>query len=738
MLKRTAVPFTAFVLALFILFYIAVQAGAEDPPARKRLVSRQRVTLDLVDVELATFAKFVSESTGKNLIFDDRLKGKITIMAPSGLNKKQVFDLFASVLQLKGFTLVPSGVNAYKIIPSAEARQQNLPMKKALNEQYVVRLIPLKFISPDDAVKFFTPMVSRDGYISSFNQGNFLLVIDTGLNIEKIMDILDVIDVAPPKETGSELVMLKYASADNVARILNESLPPVVGRPAVSKAIPDPRLNAVILLGPKSDKDSMKRLIGLLDVPAAEVQGGINVYFLKHASAVDLAETLRGLITGQAAQAGQQARPGFPAAQPAAAGGATISGGKMTITPDKATNSLVIAASQSDYENLVRVIKKLDRERGQVFVQAMIVEASVNRLRQLGTNFRTAIKSGGAPILIGGVGTINQNSFLNIISGLSGLTLGGVGNLFNVTVNVPTIDPTTGNVTGTSQQIMTVPGYAALFSLSQFRDAVNVLSTPQILTSDNQEAEVVVGENVPFISGNISQLAAATTVASTVERKDVGIKLKITPHITVGDQVRLDIYQEISAIEQPPTGTNATQILTQVGPSTTIRSTKTSVSVNNGDTIVISGLISERDETSTTKVPILGDIPILGYLFKTTSVQRQKTNLLVFISPTIIKNREDIKRISEDKKQEFESKKPTLPYKAGELIIKFKDGVSENQAEGVIARGDAQVIRRLKDRLYLIRLKPGEQTKDSVGRFQAFPQVKYVEPNYIIKLDGSE
>nr|MDA8086809.1 hypothetical protein [Nitrospiraceae bacterium] len=259
----------------------------------------KKITLNFVDVDLATFTKFVSDTTGRNFVFDDRLKGKVTVITPSGLSREQTFKLFTSVLNLKGFTLQPIGANAYKIIPVTEARQMGLPvMTTQVNENYMVRLIPLQYISAQEAVRFLSPVVSRDGYIASFDQGNYLLVIDTALNIDKIMGILDVIDKAPIAQR-SEIVFLKHASAQDVARILNEGLPKKT--PAgPAHAIADARLNGVILIGDKAEKEAMKRLIAMLDVPSKMVLSGIHVYFLEHANAEDLAKTLQGLVGQQA------------------------------------------------------------------------------------------------------------------------------------------------------------------------------------------------------------------------------------------------------------------------------------------------------------------------------------------------------------------------------------------------------------------------------------------------------
>ncbi|MDA8086219.1 MAG: type II secretion system secretin GspD [Nitrospiraceae bacterium] len=693
MLRKTALV----TLIVLILYARAWAAG--------------KITMDFVDVELSTFAKFVSDTTGKNFVFDDRLKGKVTVITPAGLNKDATFKLFTSVLNLKGFTLQPTGANVYKIIPVSDARQNGLPaMTTHVNDNYMVRLIPLKYISPSNAVRFLSPVVSRDGYIAAFDQGNYLLVIDTGLNISKIMGILDVIDQAPIAQQ-SEVVFLKSSSAEDVARILNESIPKKVPS-GPDHAIADPRLNAVILIGDQVEKETMKRLISLLDVPSKLVLSGIHVYFLEHADATELAKTLQGLV-------------GAKTAGPPGIRQQTEAGQKISITPDKGTNALVISASQADYQGLLPVIKKLDRARSQVYVQAMIVEASLSDLLTLNAQWRGTVTKGGQPLFIGGVGTIDSTAIQNIVSGLSGVSVGGLGNILNI--------PVTTTVNGVIQtSTLSIPGFAALFNLSQFRDAVHVLSTPQIYTSDNQEAEILVGQNVPFpVSSQTTTGAVATGgVISSVERQDVGIKLKITPHITEGDVVKLDIYQEISSEVSPSvSGTNLVNLLSTVGPTLDKRSTKTSVFVNDGQTIVIGGLMSENDEDTVTKVPLLGDIPILGNLFKYRTVNKQKTNLLVFISPTVIRTPDDIGKVTRDKTEEFGKK--THTYIEGELLVKFRDGVTDEEARRILGRKGIEVVVANAN-LYLVQFGPERNVMEVAKELRKMPEVLSAKPNYSV------
>lgn len=691
-----------------------------------------RVTFNFVDVDLATITKFISDITKKNFIFDERVKGKITIIAPSKLDVDEAYNLFTSVLELKGFTVVPSGVDAYKIIPSSEARQKGVEIsrdKQPVNESYIARLIMLKNISSDDALKFLQPIVSKDGYASAFGPGNLLLVIDSGLNMEKILSIVDSID-QPSMREGPEIVFLKHSSADAVAKILNEGMSRKLrGMPQQTaaeemKAVADQRLNAVILFGDRGVRESTKSLIELIDVPSPEAQGRINVYFLENADATDLAKVLEGIIRG--AQPQRQAAPGAVPVTPFEAAGG------ITITADKASNALIIVASPSDYQNLYQVIKQLDKRRRQVYVEAMIVEASMDKLRDLGVKWRATATKGGSPVVIGGFGTIDTAAIQGIIQGLEGATLGGLGNFLNIPITTIGSDGTPSTTT------LKVPGFAALFSLDEFRDVVNVLSTPQILTSDNKEAEILVGENVPFITQSQTSVATSVTTSGTaipgilnsIQRQDVGIILRITPQITEGDHVKLDIYQEISSVK------NQSDTLTvSVGPTITKRSTKTAVVVKDSQTVVIGGLIQEKDEEITTKMPILGDIPVLGWLFKQKSTAKNKTNLLVFLTPSVVKEPARLAQITRDKEKEFGVSEKR--FAEGELLIKFKEGVTDEAAREIISGKGASVIKLMEGiKVYHIRLQRGQDVEDALKEFSKIPEVQYSEPNYIIKLQN--
>ena len=677
----------------------------------------EKVTFNFVDIDLPVITKFVSEITKKNFIFDERVKGKITIIAPSKISVADAFNLFTSVLELKGFTIVPSSVDAYKIVPSSEAKQRGLDIsrdKKPVNESYMARLIPLKDISSGDALKFIQPMVSKDGYVSAFGPGNLLLVVDSGLNMEKILSTIKIID-RPYLSEAPEIVHLKYATADVMVKIINGGMSKtprgegMLSPVEETKAIADQRLNAVILFGDKSARAAMKSIISLLDISAPNAQGMLNIYFLEHADATELSKVLDSLIKG-----GQAQKPSTPA------GGAFEAVGGIIITADKSSNALLIVASPSDYQNLSQIIKQLDKQKKQVFVEAMIAEVSMNKLFELGSKWRATMRVDGEPVVIGGVGQVDQTTIGSILTGLSGLTLGGLSNYFTI--------PQTFVPGATSD--MKVPGLAALFSLSDFKGAVNVLSSPQILTSDNKEAEILVGENVPFISKRERDTTTTGTVLTSIERKDVGITLRITPQINEGDFVKLDIFQEISALVQG----ESENIITSVGPTTTKRSTKTSVVVKDRQTVVIGGLMEDRAEETITKVPLLGDIPLIGWLFKFKSLKKSKINLLVFLTPHIIKESDYLSQLSKSKMTDFAVR--GKQYVSGELIVIFKEDVPAEEVQSIINKQGGTILKTMGGMGYHLRLKKGQDVEDAVKKFSAMPQVKKAEPNYDTNLTG--
>jgi general secretion pathway protein D len=598
--------------------------------AAPNLVFAKGVVLNFTDVDIATMVKFISDLTGKNFIMDDRVKGKISVFSPAKLSNEEAYNVFTSVLELKGFTVVPAG-KVLKIVPTASAKQLGMRVfsdgeKGVVNDSYQARVIPLAHVAPQDAVTFLQPLVSKDGQISAFGAANMILVVDSALNMQKILGILKYIDTDQARE-GAELIFLKNASAETAATLVRDWLsgktsaakPGQTAAPSAGPSvIADTRLNALIIFGNDRDKADVRKLVSLIDVVPPTASSKVNVYYLENAEAAEVAKVLDGLVKGSTAAA-----PSAPGAA-AAPMQSLFEGGKVSITPDKATNSLVILASPNDYQNLLSVIQKLDRRSRQVFVQAMIAEVSINKAKALGVQWGFL---GFGATSNGSVATAASfdpfNTFAAFGSTLSALTAAGV--------------TTTGVLGGAAN-------FPVVLQALQTNGALNVLSTPNVMTSDNKEAEIFVGENVPFLSG--TNLTSTGLSQQSIERKDTGIILKIKPQISEGEYIKLDIYQEISAVKDFGTATNPNL-------GTTKRSAKTSVVVKNTDTVVIGGLIQDSDQVTESKIPLLGDIPGLGWLFKSKSTTREKTNLLIMLTPRIIKDAFDMAEVSKNQRNNF-------------------------------------------------------------------------------------
>ena len=625
---------------------------ATPPPAPPPVY----LSMDFTDVDLPVLIKFISEQTKKNFIFDERVQGKITIISPRRVSLDEAYNVFLSVLQVKGFATVEQE-DTIKIIPIGTARQESMPMEtegsREPGARIITRLIPLQYVEVSEIVNLLTPIISKDGLLTSFPASNTLIIIDSRANIDRIVRILAEID---REGTGNTLhvVPLKNASVMEIAKTLDAlyqetATPQVVGRgvrgirPArargtAPKFIPDTRTNILLILAGKDTIEDILDLIAKLDIPTPENTGKINVYYLENADAEEISKVLANLTAK---------RPG--AAAPAPGQPATIRGvitaeleGGVKITADKATNSLIIIASLNDYQTLLDVIKKLDIRRRQVYVEALIMEISLDNARDLGVEFRGAAETRNNGAVLGGTNfnfAGNLNELLASLATGNPLLFSGTGFIAaGIAGNVKLPDGTE------------IPAITAVLRAAQTRDNVNILSSPHLLTLDNREAEIIIAENVPFITSQSRDTTNLANVINTVERKDVGIILRLTPRINESDFVSLQIYQESSAIK----GGESVLATSSVGPTTTKRSAKTSVLVKNGDTVVLGGMMQETVNNSESKIPLLGDIPLLGHLFKFSSVSRKKTNLLIFLTPHIIKTPEEMGRLTNDHQRKMD------------------------------------------------------------------------------------
>ena len=634
---------TLTLLALLICLFVGpflIEANAATP-------SEDRISLDIKDIELTELIKTISELTGKNFLFDEKVKGKVTIITPEVMTLDEIYQLFLTVLNVKGYALIPSG-KVNKIVSVKNARQENLPLRYSSSgsatEQFITRLVRLDYLDVDTVAKsVLAPLMPATGNIIAYPKTNTLIMTESAATIERLVKILKQLD--KPDLSGDLVAFqLKYADAKEVAAICIEVLAEKtvstrnskkgnvsVSAGTTSKVIPYSRTNSLIVLADHESLEKIKSLLPLLDRETEEEKSNINIYSLENADATTLAETLNQILTGIKAEIKTQAKGATDSKTP-------LSSAPVTITADKPTNSLVINAQYADYNVIKKIIKGLDVKRKQVYVEALILEVSMAATKALGASLSGAVDLGSDSLAFGtsnlNTGAANLGSLADSGTGVPSLlsqTIDGIllGGLFN---------PIT--VTGLDGNLVTVPAISALIDLSEKNADVNILSAPRLLTSDNKEATIIVGSNVPIITERLTDTSSLSQSVS-VERKDVALTLRFTPQIIEDNLVKLDIFQEITDLASTSVGN-----VDQVGPTLTKRQIQNTVLAQSRRTVVLGGLIGTTSQATVSKVPLLGNLPGLGWLFKHTSVTEQKTNLLIFITPTIINNPEDLLAIT--------------------------------------------------------------------------------------------
>jgi general secretion pathway protein D len=619
--------------------------GMEIQMPKTPLPEDALITMDFQEADLNVVIKFMGELTGKNFLVNEGVRGKVTIISPKKITVREAYKIFESVLEMNGYTAVP-GDDAIKIIPSAVARQSGLEIREGKEakdvtpeDRMITQVIPLEYASADEVRNLFASSVSKEGMIISYKPTNHLIITDRASNIHRLLLIIEQIDVKIVEEKIT-VFPLEYASAKTLADKLSQLMAgdqrqPVPGRPPapvavqrVVKIIPEERTNTLIVLASEQDTQEVRKLISQLDTEAPKGKSQLHVRYLEHARAEELAKVLNAIVTGKAKVAAPPGRPPQAGAQPEEA----------SITADKATNSLVITASPQEFKELEEVIVKLDMIRSQVLVEALIAEVSLEKSLQIGVDWR--IMDQPAEGSVRGFGGSDFGQISGVQTGTLPSSTGDTGLLLGVAKGFITI----GGVQ--------VPNIGMLVRAFQKDTDANVLSTPHILTLDNEKAKIIVADNVPLLKSDLTTpLATATTTVSNVaisrtfEYKDIGIQLEITPHISKGSMVRLEISTEVSnilAIDPANPGFVTTRK----------RQATTTVAVDNGQIIVIGGLIRDESSDTTKKVPCVGNVPVLGWLFKNFAGTNTKTNLLIFISPQIIRTAEDLEKATAKKKKE--------------------------------------------------------------------------------------
>lgn len=628
-------------------------------PAKKEVrASGDKVSLDFKDIELADLITTVSELTGKNFLYDETVKGKATIISPAPMSLDEAYKLFLTVLNVKGFTVVPSG-KVYKVVSLSTAKENNLPLatgerKDYSGDQFVTRLVPLSHIDATLlATTVLAPLVPKTSNVVAYAPSNTLIITDSSANIDRLLKIINELDI-PSGLDALEVIPLQFASADEVAQVATQVLSQVIasprrgrsaaipqaGTPQMSKVIPFARTNALVVMATAEDLETVKRLVADLDSRPSRERSNINVYYLENADAETLAKTLNEILTGIKAQTQGRVPGRTQQSAPVPNGGAPLSTEPVSITADKPTNSLIINATPEDFNTIKGIISQLDIKRKQVFVEALILELSMDATQKLGASLQGAVNIGSDSLVFGssnlntGPATLGSLSSVNGVPTLLGQTIEGIllGGLFN---------PIT--VKGLDGKDTTVPALSALIDLSKKDSDINILSAPRLLTSDNEEAEIIVGSNVPIITQRLTDTGGSAGLAQSVsvERKDVALTLRFTPQVTEGNLVRLNVFQEITDLAATSVGN-----VNEVGPTLTKRLVRNTVLAENGRTVVLGGLIGTNQQKSITKTPLLGDIPGLGWLFKRSSTTEKKTNLLIFITPKIIKDAQDLATVT--------------------------------------------------------------------------------------------
>lgn len=634
-----------FCSVLMLLAYClgGVTASVAAPPARPTgeaaavSAGGRYVTIDFDNVDIRLFIKYISELTGKNFVVDSGVKGMVTIISPTKISVQEAYKVFESVLEVHGFATVTSG-SIVKIVPAVAARSKNIETllkdDATMSEDKVVtQLIPLTYADPDEVKKLFTPLVSKNSVLASYAPTGMLIVTDMLSNIKRLLEITKEIDVLVVDEE-IHFIVLKHASATTVATALGQVFQtsaragrkPVAGAPGSAiKIVPDERTNALVVLATSDDAERIREVADKLDQELPRGEGDIHVYYLQNANAEDMAKVL-STLPGKKKSAAAGAKGEAPAVS-----------ADVQIVADKATNSMIITAKRTDYLVLEDVIKKLDIPRKMVYIEALVMEVNVDKEFKLGAQWRGGgLKDGKA--IVGGFSGGSGDSAFSAIDGVltgalpSGISLGVLGK-------------------GITVDGVTFGSLGALLDAYKDDSGVNIISTPQILTTDNEEAEIKVAENVPYLTRQ--QTAGTTTNEyNTYEYKDVGVTLKITPQINQEGVVRLNLFQEVIKVKGD---------LASLQPTTYKRSAKTTVLVEDQSTVVIGGLIGEDVTEGTFKVPLLGDIPVLGWLFKSHSESSKKTNLFIFITPRIIRNPADASAVYREKRAAWRRSRMGLP-----------------------------------------------------------------------------
>ncbi|HGH3560186.1 TPA: type II secretion system secretin GspD [Acinetobacter baumannii] len=627
--------------------------------------------INLRDADLTAFINEVADITGKNFAVDPRVRGNVTVISNKPLNKDEVYDLFLGVLNVNGVVAIPSG-NTIKLVPDSNVKNSGIPYdsrNRVRGDQIVTRVIWLENTNPNDLIPALRPLMPQFAHMAAIAGTNALIVSDRAANIYQLENIIRNLDGTGQNDI--EAITLQSSQAEEIITQLEAMSATGASKDfsgARIRIIADNRTNRILIKGDPQTRKRIRHMIEMLDVPSADRLGGLKVFRLKYASAKNLSEILQGLVTGQTVSSSNNSNNSSNSSNPINSlignnqnSGSNTSGSSGTsistpainlngnsnssnqnnitsfnqngvsIIADNAQNSLVVKADPQLMREIESAIQQLDVRRQQVLIEAAIIEVSGKDADQLGVQWALGDINSG-------IGLIN---FTNAGSSLASLAAGyltggaaGLGSAIGAGSSIALGKYKEG--ADGSRQL-----YGALIQALKENTASNLLSTPSIVTMDNEEAYIVVGQNVPFVTGSVTTNSTGINPYTTVERKDVGVTLKVIPHIGENGTVRLEIEQEVSNV-QASKGQAADLI-------TNKRAIKTAVLAEHGQTVVLGGLVSDDVEFNRQGIPGLSSIPYLGRLFRSDTRSNTKRNLLVFIHPTIVGDANDVRRLSQQR-----------------------------------------------------------------------------------------
>ncbi len=597
--------------------------------------AKDQITLNFSNTDINAVINAVAKLTDKNFIVDPRVKGKVTVITHQPLSKDEVYQVFLSILKVHGYAAIP-GKSVTKIVPEIYAKQDSIPTVRHARfsdgDGIVTEVIHIKNVNAAQLVPILRPLVPQRGHLAAYPGSNVIIISDSAANIARLALIIKRIDM--PVHAGIEVITLKYATASDVVRMINQLDRSNPRNKSNVSVVADDRTNSILLGGAPGTRLRLRAIISHLDIPV-DIGGNSHVIYLHYAKAKDLVSVL----TGVSKSLGRSRGKGKQLASRQA---------NVSIQADEGSNALVINAPPSVYRSLRHVINKLDIKRAQIIVESVIAELSYQKASEFGVQWAADGSSGGKRS--GPIGLVNFSAGPGLLS-LAGASLASPPSLDGMTLGL-------GNYNNGKLSL------GVLIRALAGDASTNILSTPTLVTMDNQEAEIVVGQNIPFLTGSYTSTGTGSSTPGnpfqTIKRQDVGLTLKIKPQINEGNTIKLEITQEVSSL--------AASVAGSADLITNKRSIKTTVMVNDNQMVVLGGLIEDSLRDTEQKVPGLGDIPIIGWLFKYKKQKKQKTNLMVFIHPTILKSDETVDYYTSEKYNYIRSRQLRLSQKGLSLL----------------------------------------------------------------------